>query len=177
MQNIREQHLYMLQWQRFISHCTKALREAAQTRADSVAKLHTRVDVIQHSAAKTAGLSAALLCLPVFSHCALFPPVHQLCNHLIAHWTNFTHQSSRNEKKSPPFWLMFELNLPSTGSVKHDKKKGACAREQEAEGQTLFALATLRFLPPIHLLFYPDWLLSKKGLKPSHLALPAILLG
>lgn len=62
----------------------QAPREVAQTRTDSVAKLHIRVDVIQHSVAKTAGLSAALLCLPVLSHCALLPPVHKPCNRLIA---------------------------------------------------------------------------------------------
>lgn len=82
---VREQHLHMLQSQRLVSHGAQALREVAQKRTDSVAKLHIRVDVIQHSAAKRAGLSAALLCPPVFGHCALFPPVHQLCNHLIAH--------------------------------------------------------------------------------------------
>lgn len=41
----------------------QAPREAAQARTHSVAKLHIRVDVIQHSAAKAAGLSAALLLL------------------------------------------------------------------------------------------------------------------
>lgn len=122
---VREQHLHRLQWQRLVSHCTQALREGAQTRTDSVAKLHIRVDVIQHSAAKREGLSTALLCLPGL----VTVPGSLLSTSCAITWLDTEHiplikpaEIKKKKKKSLPFWLSFELNLLSTRSVKHNKK-------------------------------------------------------
>lgn len=123
MQNIRKQHLHMLQWQRFISHCTKL--RGKQHKQEHILWPSYILELMWSNTLLPRQQACLLLysCFPVLSHCALFPPVHQLCNHLIAHWTYSTHQSSRNEKKKSPFWLTFELNLLSTWSVKHNRKR------------------------------------------------------